>query len=128
MADSDRRVVRAPLRSATKSRKKELDKARLATRVKNQKGRWDRLKTVLKMKDSKVAEILFDTLVHFLITILGLARVLASDRYPEPRSYGYARLCLGKIVRPTLRLWGESPHRVLLTREFGLSVAKWLRN
>ena len=35
---------------------------------------------------------------------------------------------LGKIVRPTLRLWGESRHRVLLTRQFGLSVAKWLRN
>ena len=58
MADSDRRVVCAPLRSATTRRKKELDKARLATRVtlKNQKGRWDRLKTVLKMKDSEVAD------------------------------------------------------------------------
>ena len=68
MADSDRRVVRAPFRSATTRRKKELDKARLATRVtlKNQKGRWDRLKTVLKIKDSEVADILFDTLVHFL--------------------------------------------------------------
>ena len=88
MADSYRRVVRAPLRSATTRRKKELDKARLATRatLKNQKGRWDRLKTVLKMKDSEVADILFDTLVHFLIiTILGLAQVSASDRYPEPR-------------------------------------------
>ena len=50
-------------------RKKELDKPRLATRVtiKNLKGRWDRLKTVLNMKDSEVADILFDTLVHFLI-------------------------------------------------------------
>ena len=69
MADSDRRVARAPLRSATKRRKKVLDKARLATRVtlKNQKGRWDRLKTLLKMKDNEVAEILLDTLVHFLI-------------------------------------------------------------
>ena len=78
-----------PLRSATTRRKKELDKARLATRVtlKNQKGRWDRLKTVLKMKDSEVADILFDTLVHFLITILGLARVSASDRYLEPRPW-----------------------------------------
>ena len=68
MADSDRWVVRAPLRSATR-RKKELDKARLATRVtlKHQKGRWDRLKIVFKMKDSEVADILFDTLVHFLI-------------------------------------------------------------
>ena len=50
-----------------------MDKARLATRVtlKNQKGRWDRLKTILKIKDSEVAEILLDTLVHFLIiTIL----------------------------------------------------------
>ena len=56
--------MRAPLRSATKRRKKELDKARLTTRVtlKNQMGRWDRLKTVLKMKDSEVADILFDTL------------------------------------------------------------------
>ena len=65
MADSDRRFVRAPLRSATKRRKKELDKARLATRVtlKNQKGRWDRLKIILKMKDSEVAEILFDKYV-----------------------------------------------------------------
>ena len=89
MADSDRRVVRVPLRSATTRRKKELDKARLmATRVtlKNQKGRWVRLKTVLKMKDSEVADILFDTLVHFrIITILGLARISASERYPEPR-------------------------------------------
>ena len=92
MADSDRRVVRAPLRSATTRRKKELDKAKLATQVtlKNQKGRWDRLKTVLKINDSEVADILVDTLVHFLIiTILdlglGLARVSASDRYPEPR-------------------------------------------
>ena len=69
MADRDRRVVRAPLRSATMRRKKELDKPRLATRVtiKNLKGRWDRLKTVLNMKDSEVADILFDTLVHFLI-------------------------------------------------------------
>ena len=94
MADSDRRVVRVPLRSATTRRKNELDKARLATRVtlKNQKGRWDRLKTVLKKKDSEVADILFDTLVHFLIiiTILGLARVSASDRYPEPRPYAMA--------------------------------------
>ena len=67
--------MRAPLRSATKRRKKELDKARLATRVtlKNQKGRWDRLKTVLKIKDCEVAEILFDTLVHFfIITILSV--------------------------------------------------------
>ena len=72
MADSNRQVVRAPLRSTMKRRKKELDKARLAKRVtlKNQKGCWDRLKTVLKMKDSEVAEILFDTLVHILITIL----------------------------------------------------------
>ena len=69
MADSDRRVVCAPLHSATKRRKKEFDKARLATRVtlKNQKERWDRLKTVLKMKDNEVAKILLDTLVHFLI-------------------------------------------------------------
>ena len=66
--------MHAPLRSATTRRKKELDKARLAKRVtlKNQKGRWDRLKTVLKMKDREVADILFDILVHFLIiTILG---------------------------------------------------------
>ena len=93
MVDNDRRVVRAPLRSATKRMKKELDKARMATRVtlKNQKGRWDRLKTVLKMKDSEVADILFDTLVHFLIiTILSLERVSASDRYPEPRPYAMA--------------------------------------
>ena len=78
MADSDRRVVRVPLRSATTRRKKELDKARLATRVtlKNQKGRWDRLKTVFKMKDSEVADIMiiFEALVHFLIiTILAYA-------------------------------------------------------
>ena len=87
--------MRAPSRSATTRRKKELDKARLATRVtlKNQKGRWDRLKTVLKMKDSEVADILFDTLVHFLITILGLARVSASDRYPEPRPWPRLWLC-----------------------------------
>ena len=74
MADSDRRVVRAPLalRSATTRRKKELDKARLAKRVtlENQKGRWNRLKTVLKMKDSEVTDILFYSihvrrLVHF---------------------------------------------------------------
>ena len=63
MADSDRRVARAPLRSATKRRKKVLDKARLATRA----TRWDRLKTLLKMKDNEVAEILLDTLVNFLI-------------------------------------------------------------
>ena len=31
-----------------------------------------------------------------------------------------------KLFAP--RLWGESRHRVLLTRQFGLSVAKWLRN
>ena len=67
MADSDRRVVRAPLRSATKRRKKELDKVTLATRLtlKNQKGRWDRPKTVLKIKDSDVAEIIFDTFSTF---------------------------------------------------------------
>ena len=69
MADSDKHVMCELLRSATKRRKKELDKARLATRVplKDQKGRWDRLNTVLKIKDSEMAEILLDTLVHFLI-------------------------------------------------------------
>ena len=35
---------------------------------------------------------------------------------------------LGKIVRPTLRLWGESRDRHLLKHGFGSSVAKWLRN
>ena len=45
---------------------------RLATKVtlKDQKGRWDRLKTVLKLKlvkDSEVSEVLLDTLVIFFI-------------------------------------------------------------
>ncbi|KAI0222396.1 hypothetical protein LSAT2_026362 [Lamellibrachia satsuma] len=87
MADSDRRVVRAPLRSATTRRKKELDKARLATRVtlKNQKGRWDRLKTVLKMKDSEVADILFDTFPvyrarNFLAAIEEAQRFATEDK------------------------------------------------
>ena len=46
-----------------------MDKARLATRValKDQKGHWDRLTTVLKLKDSEVAEVLLDTLVNFLL-------------------------------------------------------------
>ena len=35
---------------------------------------------------------------------------------------------VGKIVRPTLRLWGESSDRHLLKHRFGSSVAKWLRN
>ena len=35
---------------------------------------------------------------------------------------------IGKIVRPTLRLWGESRDRHLLKHGFGSSVAKWLRN
>ena len=43
------------------------------------------------MKDSEVADILFDTLVHVLIiTILGLARVSSSDRNPEPLPYAMA--------------------------------------
>ena len=55
MADSDRRVVHAPLRSSAEKRKNEFDKRC-----------WDRLNTVLKLKivkDSEVAEVLVDTLV-----------------------------------------------------------------
>ena len=72
MADSDRRVVHALLRSVTKRRKKEFDKARLATRVtlNDQKGHWDPLKNFLKLKlvkDSEVAEVLLDMLANFLL-------------------------------------------------------------
>ena len=97
MADSDRRVVRAPLCSATKRRKKEFDKVRLATRVtlKDQKGHCDLLKTVLKLKlvkDSEVAEVLLDTLVHFLL--LGRRFGIASI----PRAPGDVPMCYGYTI------------------------------
>ena len=50
---------------------------------------------------------------------------VADEEWERDEELG-GQVCLariGKIVRPTLRLWGESPHRVLLTRRFGLSVA-----
>ena len=108
MADIDRRVVRAPLRSATKKRKKEFDKARLTTRVtlKNQKGRWDCLK-----KDCEVAEVLLDRLVHFLllfsITIsiclitpcrFGIASI------PGARGRGDVPICYGYTIY-MYRMW-----------------------
>ena len=99
MADSDKHVMRELLRSATKRRKKELDKARLATRVplKDQKGRWDRLNTVLKMKDSEMAEILFDTLVHFLIITIrpypSMSIGIRSIPGASALGYGYVAHC-----------------------------------
>ena len=102
MANSDRRVVRAPLRSATTRRKKELDKARLVTRVtlKNQKGRRDRMKTVLKMKDSEVADILFDTLVHFLIfTIIAPSASIGIGSIPGVPALGYGYVACGAFTQ-----------------------------
>ena len=91
MADSDIPVVCAPLCSAAKRRKRELEKVRLVTRaaLKDQKGCWYHLKTVLKLKDSDVAEVLFDMLVHFLLLS---PIVLASHQYTEPWLYAMAML------------------------------------
>ena len=74
MADKTKKL-RVPLREATMMRKRELDKARLATRVtlNEQKERWDRVKAVLKMKDYKVAKVLLDTSVNlFSVMVMGL--------------------------------------------------------
>ena len=84
MADSDRRVVHAPLCSAAERRENKFDKRC-----------WDRLNTVLKLKlvkDSEVAEVLVDTLVFFIIRPcrIGIASI--------PGAPGDVPICYGYIM------------------------------
>ena len=99
--------VCAPLRSAAKRRKKEFDTARLATQVtlKDQKGRWDCLKTVLKLKlvkDSEVAEVLLDMLVNFLL--LAIIRPCRFGIASIPGAPGNVPICYGYTIY-IYRMW-----------------------